>query len=95
MSYPRWYALPALTSRNGIRLGAIAASALGALVVPLPNAHAMVTGSAVPTAMCAQMIYSGSSPKAVVHTRHDIVVGPVRFGDLDPRLVAKSYGSSL
>ena len=29
------------------------------------------------------------------HTPHDVVVGPVRFGDLDPRLVGKGYGSSL
>ena len=49
----------------------------------------------MPTAACAQMIYSGSSPKAVVHTHHDIVVGPVRFSDLDPRLVAKTHGSPL
>lgn len=49
----------------------------------------------MPTAECAQMIYSGSSPKAVFHTRHDVVVGPVRFGDLDPKLVARSYGSPL
>jgi hypothetical protein len=41
------------------------------------------------------MIYSGSSAKGVVHTPHDVVVGPVRFGDLDPRLVAKSSGTNL
>ena len=83
-------------SRNRILLGAIAALALVAFAVPLPDAQAMVPGSAiVPTAACAQTIYGGSSPKAVVHTHHDIVVGPVRFGDLDPRLVARTYGSPL
>jgi hypothetical protein len=56
----------------------------------------MVVGSkAAQTAACAQMIYSGSTPSAVLRTRHDVVVGPVRFDDLDPRLVGKIGGSAL
>ena len=39
------------------------------------------------------MIYSGSTPNAVVHTPHDVVVGPVRFGDLNPSLAQKAGGS--
>jgi hypothetical protein len=85
----------ALTSHRGILLGVVAVSTVAAFAIPLPRAQALVPGSAlVPAAACAQMIYSGSSPKGVFHTPHDIVVGPVRFGDLDPKLVAKSYGSS-
>jgi hypothetical protein len=49
----------------------------------------------VPDAVCSQVIYSGSNPKSVVHTPHDVVVGPVRFGDLDPGAVLKVAGSRL
>jgi hypothetical protein len=83
-----------LTGREGIFLGALAASAMTALAIPLPAAGAPVPGlGAVPTAACSQIIYSGSTPKAVVHTPHDVVVGPVRFGDLNPSLVQKARGS--
>jgi hypothetical protein len=85
-----------LTSRKGIFLGALAGSAMTALAIPLPATGAPVLGlGGVPTAACSQMIYSGSTPKAVVHTRHDVVVGPVRFGDLNPSLVRKTGGSRL
>ena len=82
-----------LTSRKGFFLGALAGSAMTALAIPLPSTGAAVLGLvAVPTAACSQMIYSGSTPKAVVHTPHDVVVGPVRFGDLNPNLVQKAGG---
>jgi hypothetical protein len=85
-----------LTTRNGILLSAVTASAMAAFSSPPSGAGAasLVSG-AVPTAVCGQKIYSGSTPNTVVHTRHDVVVGPVRFGDLDPRLVAKNQGSPL
>jgi hypothetical protein len=86
----------ALSGRNGIVLGVVAVSAVALFAMPPLGGQAMVAAAAsVPTAACAQMIYSGSSPKGVFHTPHDIVVGPARFGDLDPRLFGKSYGSSL
>jgi hypothetical protein len=86
----------ALTTWNGILLGAVSASAMMVFSIPAMNATAMTLVSAtVPTAVCDQQIYSGSTPSAVVHTGHDVVVGPVRFGDLDPRLVAKLQGSPL
>lgn len=66
------------------------------LTIPLPATAASVLGlGAAPTAACSQMIYSGSTPKAVVHTRYDVVVGPVRFGELNPSLVQKTRGSRL
>jgi hypothetical protein len=69
---------------------------MAALAIPLPDAGAMAGGTGpVPTAGCSQMIYSGSTSTAVIHAPHDVVVGPVRFGDLDPRLVAKVAGSRL
>jgi hypothetical protein len=69
---------------------------MAALAIPLPDAGAMALGSEpVPTAVCGQMIYSGSTSNAVIHAPHDVVVGPVRFGDLSPRLVAKIAGSPL
>ena len=84
-----------MTSRN-ILLGAIGGSALAVVTIPVPGGQATALASQpVPTAVCTQMIYSGSSAKGVVRTPHDVVVGPVRFGDLDPRLVAKGYGSDL
>ncbi|HEY6317256.1 MAG TPA: hypothetical protein VI462_05115 [Acidimicrobiia bacterium] len=86
----------ALITRSGILLGAVSASAMMVFSFPAMNAAAMTLVSAtVPTAVCDQQIYSGSTPSAVVHTGHDVVVGPVRFGDLDPRLVAKIQGSPL
>src|SRR5271157_862829 len=67
-----------------------------ALAIPLADAGALVPGSkSAPTAVCSQMIYSGSTSNEVFHAPHDVVVGPVRFGDLDPRLVAKIAGSPL
>ncbi len=82
--------------RRGILLGAISGSAMGALAAPLSAAGAQAPGSEpLPTAECSQMIYSGSRPSAVIHAAHDVVVGPVRFGDLSPRLVAKIAGSPL
>jgi len=67
---------------------------MAALVIPLPATGAPVLGlGAVPTAACSQMIYSGSTPKAVVHTHYDVIVGPVRFGELNPSLVVKTRGS--
>jgi len=62
----------------------------------LPDAHGTVPAAASePTAACGLKIYSGFSSRLVTHTKHDVVVGPVRFGDLDPKLVAKISGSSL
>jgi hypothetical protein len=85
-----------LTARNGILLGALLGSTMAALAMPLPDAGAMALGSGpVPTAVCGQMIYSGSTSTAVIHAPHDVVVGPVRFSDLNPRLVAKIAGSPL
>jgi hypothetical protein len=82
--------------RNRILLGAVSASAMAGFAMPHPDAGAMTLGSAsVPTAACRQMIYSGSTSTAVIHAHHDVVVGPVRFSDLNPRLVAKLGGSSL
>lgn len=76
--------------------GAIAGFAVVEFAVPLPDVQATALASKpVPTAACAERIYSGSSPSAVVHTRHDVVVGPVRFSDLDPRLLGQIPGSSL
>lgn len=84
------------TSRRAAFLGALACSAMSALVIPLPATGAPVSGlGAVPTAACSQMIYSGSTPKAVVRTRYDVVVGPVRFGELKPSLVQKTGGVHL
>jgi hypothetical protein len=88
----------ALRFGDRILLGVVAVSAVGLFATPPLGARAMVTAAAsapIPTAACAQMIYSGSSPKGIFHTAHDVVVGPVRFGDLDPRMVRKTYGSSL
>jgi hypothetical protein len=83
-----------LTSRRGIFFGALAGSAMAALVISLTATGAPVLSlGAVPTAACSQMIYSGSTPKAVVHTRYDVVLGPVRFGELNPSLVVKTRGS--
>jgi len=80
---------------SAVVLVALAGSS-AALVGPLPHASAMAVGlEAAQTAACAQMIYSGSRPSAVLRTRHDVVVGPVRFDDLDPRLVGKIGGSAL
>jgi hypothetical protein len=86
-----------LTDRNGILIcGALAGSAIAALAMSLPFAGATTLSTQpVPIAACNQTIYSGSMPSAVFHTRHDVVVGPVRFGDLDPRLLGKIGGSSL
>ena len=62
----------------------------------LPNRQAAAREVQPPEiAACAQNIYEGQTVKAVVHTRHDVVIGPVRFGDLDPRLVGKLPGSRL
>jgi len=86
----------ALSSRNRIVLATTAGFALAAFAVPCVHAQGLALASEpVPTAACAQMIYSGSSSSPVRHTRHDVVVGPVRFGDLDPRLVGKIPGSPL
>jgi hypothetical protein len=85
-----------LSTRSGIILGVVTASTVAGLAIPFPDAGAMALGSApVPTAVCGQMIYSGSTSTAVVHAAHDVVVGPVRFSDLNPRLVARLAGSSL
>jgi len=85
-----------MADRRGIVLAALAGAAAMSLTAPLPVTGAPLVGSGgVPHAACSQMIYSGSTPKAVVHTRHDVVVGPVRFGDLDPRAVQMIAGSRL
>jgi hypothetical protein len=84
---------PVMASRR-IVLSAVVGAAI--LLPALPATGASLGGSGgVPDAGCSQMIYSGSTPKAVVHTRHDVVVGPVRFGDLDPRAVGRIAGSPL
>ena len=86
----------ALTIRNGVFLFALVGSSMTAFAVPLSDAGAVVLATEpAPTATCGQMIYSGSTPGGVFHTSHDVVVGPVRFGDLDPRLVGKIRGSRL
>jgi hypothetical protein len=87
---------PVMANRGRIALGALAASAMLSVVAPLRAAGAphVVSGS-VPDAVCSQLIYSGTAAKAVVQTPHDVVVGPVRFGDLDPRAVLKIAGSPL
>jgi len=84
------------SSRHRIIIGALLGSAMAASTIALPDAPAMVLAAgAVPTAVCAQTIYRGTSPTQVLHTPRDVVVGPVRFGDLDPKLVAKINGSPL
>ena len=76
--------------RNGILLAALSGLTVAALPLLPTDARAVaIKSEPVPTADCGQMIYSGASSTAVVHARHDVVVGPVRFGDLNPRLVAK------
>lgn len=88
--------LVALIRRNRILLGVLLGFTTVAFAIPLPADGALALRSEpVPTAACAQMIYSGSTSTAVVHAPHDVVVGPVRFGDLDPRLVAKTAESPL
>lgn len=85
-----------LGTRDRILLGAVSALWTAGFTMPLPDAGAMTLSSApVPIAACGQMIYSGSTSTAVIHASHDVVVGPVRFSDLDPRLVAKLAASSL
>jgi hypothetical protein len=85
-----------LANRSRTLLAKVAVAALLPVATTVPAAQATALAvQPVPTAACAQMIYSGSSAKGVVRTPHDVVVGPVRFGDLDPRLVAKGSGTAL
>jgi hypothetical protein len=87
---------PVMANRGRIAIGALAAIGILSVVTPLPAAGAPHVGSgSVPDAVCSQLIYSGAAAKAVVRTPHDVVVGPVRFGDLDPRAVLKIAGSPL
>jgi hypothetical protein len=85
-----------MPSRNRILLGGVAGSLLALVPITVPGGQATALASRpVPAAACAQMIYSGSSAQGILRTPHDVVVGPVRFGDLDPRLVGKGYGTDL
>jgi hypothetical protein len=87
---------PVMANRGRIAIGALAAIGILSVVTPLPVAGAPHVGSgSVPDAVCSQLIYSGAAAKAVVRTPHDVVVGPVRFGDLDPRALLKIAGSPL
>jgi hypothetical protein len=76
--------------RNGFLLAALSGLTVAALFL-LPNdARAVaIKSKPVPTAECDQIIYSGALSSAIVHAPHDVVVGPVRLGDLNPRFVAK------
>jgi hypothetical protein len=80
---------------NQAVLATLAGAALLTMATPLLLASGATSArsESLPEAVCTQMIYSGSTPKAVVHTSHDVVVGPVRFGDLDPRAIQRIAGS--
>jgi hypothetical protein len=85
-----------MVNRRRIATGAFAVFSTLSAVAPLPASGAPRVGSgSLPDAVCSQLIYSGTAANAVVHTPHDVVVGPVRFGDLDPRAVLKIAGSAM
>ena len=75
-----------MTSRN-ILLGAIGGSALAVVTIPVPGGQATALASQpVPTAVCTQMIYSGSSAKGygsdLLGIKSPMTVGPTRYSEL-------------